>query len=43
MKSARQLKDLIRNAAKQKDINSQILMRNYMLERLLERISLSDF
>lgn len=42
MKTARQLKDLIRNVAKQKDINSQLLMRNYMLERLLERISLSE-
>lgn len=42
MKSARQLKDLIRNVAKQKDVNSQLLMRNYMLERLLERISVSD-
>lgn len=43
MKSSRQLKDLIRNVAKQKDLNSQLLMRNYMLERLLERVSLSDF
>lgn len=43
MKNATQLKDLIRNVAKQKDINSQILMRNYMLERLLERIALSNF
>lgn len=42
MKSARQLKDLIRNVAKQKDVNSQLLMRNYMLERLLERISVSE-
>ncbi|UJL45832.1 nucleotidyl transferase AbiEii/AbiGii toxin family protein [Virgibacillus sp. NKC19-16] len=43
MKSSRQLKDLIKNMAKEKDINSQILLRNYMLERLLERIALSDF
>lgn len=43
MKSVRQLKDLIRNAAKEKNINAQILMRNYMLERLLERIALSEF
>lgn len=42
MKSARQLKDIIRNVAKQKDLNSQLLMRNYMLERLLERISVSE-
>lgn len=42
MKTTRQLKDLIRNVARQKDINAQLLMRNYMLERLLERISLSE-
>ena len=43
MKNLRQLKDLIKNMAKEKDINAQILLRNYMLERLLERISLSEF
>lgn len=43
MKNLRQVKDLIKNMAKEKDINAQILLRNYMLERLLERISLSDF
>lgn len=43
MKNLRQVKDLIKNLAKEKDINAQILLRNYMLERLLERISLSDF
>jgi predicted nucleotidyltransferase component of viral defense system len=43
MRNLRQLKDLIKNMAKEKDINSQILLRNYMLERLLERISLSEF
>ena len=43
MKNSRQLKDLIRNMAKEKGINAQILLRNYMLERLLERISLSEF
>lgn len=43
MKNLRQSKDLIKNMAKEKDINSQILLRNYMLERLLERISLSEF
>jgi predicted nucleotidyltransferase component of viral defense system len=43
MKNSRQLKDLIRNMAKEKGINAQILLRNYMLERLLERISLSKF
>ena len=43
MKNSRQLKDLIRNMAREKGINAQILMRNYMLERLLERIALSEF
>lgn len=43
MKNLRQLKDLIKNLAKEKDVNAQILLRNYMLERFLERISLSEF
>lgn len=43
MRSITQIKDLIRNLAKQKDINAQILLRNYMLERLLERISRSQY
>lgn len=43
MKTSRQLKDLIKNMANEKDINAQILLRNYMLERLLERISISEF
>ncbi|NSW90331.1 MAG: nucleotidyl transferase AbiEii/AbiGii toxin family protein [Firmicutes bacterium] len=43
MKTATQLKALIRNLAKQKNIDAQILLRNYILERLLERISLSDY
>jgi predicted nucleotidyltransferase component of viral defense system len=42
MKS-RQIKDLIRNKAKKNNIDAQILLRNYMLERLLERISLSKY
>ena len=43
MRNSQQIKDLIKNLAKKKDINAQILLRNYMLERLLERISLSDY
>lgn len=43
MKTSRQLNALIRNMSKQKNINSQIILRNYMLERLLERISLSPY
>lgn len=42
MKNLRQLKDLIKNISKKTDINAQILVRNYVLERLLERISLSE-
>lgn len=34
--------DLIRNLSKEKSADAQILMRNYMMERFLERISLSD-
>ena len=41
--SARQLKDLIRNLSKKNSADAQILMRNYMMERLLERISVSDY
>lgn len=41
--TARQLKDLIRNLSKKKSADAQILMRNYMMERFLERIFLSDY
>lgn len=41
--TARQLKDLIRSLSKKKSADAQILMRNYMIERFLERISLSDY
>ena len=43
IKIARQLKDLIRNLSKDKSADAQILMRNYMMERFLERISLSEY
>ena len=43
IKTARQLKDLIRNLSKDKAADAQILMRNYMMERFLERISLSEY
>lgn len=43
MKTSRQLNALIRNMAKDKSINAQIILRNFMLERLLERISLSPY
>lgn len=34
---------MINNLAKDKNINAQILLRNYMMERILERIALSDY
>lgn len=43
IKTARQLKDLIRNLSKSKSADAQVLMRNYMMERFLERISLSEY
>lgn len=41
--TARQLKDLIRNLSKKNTADAQILMRNYMMERFLERVSLSAY
>ena len=43
IKSATQLKDLIRNLSRKKSADAQILMRNYMMERFLERISISQY
>lgn len=43
IKTSRQLKDKIRNLAKEKSADAQILMRIYMMERFLERISLSEY
>lgn len=43
IKTARQLKDLIRNLSKEKAADAQILMREYMMERFLERLSLSEY
>lgn len=43
IETAKQLKDLIRNLSKKKSADAQILMRNYMMERFLERISLSKY
>lgn len=38
-----QLKAKIKNLAKEKDISAQLIMQNFMLERLLERISISEY
>ena len=43
MRTLRQIKDLINNIARKKSINPQVLLRNYMMERLLERIALSKY
>ena len=38
-----QLKAYVKNLAKEKNISAQIVLQNYMLERLLERISISEY
>jgi len=43
IRTTRQLKDLVRNMAKGNSTRSLIIMRNYVMERFLERLSLSDY
>ena len=43
MKNVMQLKAIIKNLAKEKHISAQLVMQNFMLERLLERISVSKY
>lgn len=43
MKNAMQLKAIIKNISKEKQISAQLVMQNFMLERLLERISISKY
>lgn len=43
MKNAMQLKSIIKNIAKEKSISAQLVMQNFMLERFLERISISKY
>jgi len=43
MRNAMQLKAIIKNIAKEKHISAQLVMQNFMLERLLERISISKY
>jgi len=43
MKTSTQLKALVRNLSKEKNVEAEIILRNFMLERLLERISISDY
>jgi len=43
MKTSTQLKALIRNLSKSKNIEAEILLRSFMFERFLERVSLSVY
>lgn len=43
MKNAMQLKASVKNIANQKKISAQLVLQNYMLERFLERVSVSDY
>lgn len=43
MNTAKQVKDLIRNLSRKIGVDPQILLRQYMIEHLLERISLSRY
>lgn len=42
-RKAMSLKAKIRNLAKEKDISAQAILQNYMFERFLERLSISDY
>ncbi|MCL2079979.1 MAG: nucleotidyl transferase AbiEii/AbiGii toxin family protein [Oscillospiraceae bacterium] len=43
MKTSNQLKALVRNLSKAKNVGAEVILRNFMLERFLERISISDY
>ena len=43
MKNTNQLKSIVKNIAKEKNISAQLVLQNYMLERFLERISNSQY
>ena len=43
MKTSIQLKALIRNLSKKSKVEAEIILRNFMLERFLERITLSKY
>ena len=43
MKNTIQLKALVKNIAKSKNISAQLVLQNYMMERFIERISLSNY
>lgn len=41
--TSRQLKALVRNISKGDSVKAQIIIRNYVMERFLERLSLSQY
>jgi hypothetical protein len=41
--SATQLKDWIKNKSKQTSVPANILLRIFMMERMLERVSISNY
>lgn len=43
MKNAMQLKAIVKNVAKEKHISAQLVLQNYMMERLLERVAASKY
>jgi len=43
VKTSTQLKALVRNLSKEKNVEAEIILRNFMLERFLERISVSKY
>ena len=43
MKNAMQLKVIMKKLAKENQISAQLVLQNYMLERFLERVSLSPY
>ena len=43
MKNAMQLKAIVKNMAREKKVSAQLVLQNYMLERFLERVSLSTY
>jgi len=43
MKTSNQLKALVRNLSKLKNVEAEVILRNFMLERLLERVAVSKY
>ncbi|MCL1797175.1 MAG: nucleotidyl transferase AbiEii/AbiGii toxin family protein [Eggerthellaceae bacterium] len=43
MKTATQIKALVRNRAKAKNVEAETILRSFMMERFLERVSVSDY